>query len=75
MYGRGDVELAPFKVNGVEVRMPVSGEIVSYATGDPKNPVSKTPRVIDTIRVVDGSMEFNKHPGARFSRSNTSPVP
>jgi hypothetical protein len=64
MGSRHDIKLAPFKVGGAEVWMPVAGEGVSYgALVDRKPVITKEPTVLDSIRVVDGTMEFNKHPG------------
>ncbi len=59
---RTDVTLAPFKVGDQEVWMPVSAESTGYATGDAKNPVSAKPEVRESLFVVKGTMEFNKHP-------------
>ena len=62
---RLDIKLAPFKVGNAEVWMPVFGETVGYADIENRKPViAKEPTRIDTIYVVDGTMEFNKHPGA-----------
>ena len=61
--GRVEIKIGQFSVSGAEVWMPVSGVNTSFATGDDRNPVSKTPTVVEEARVVDGSMEFNKHPG------------
>jgi hypothetical protein len=64
MGSRLDIKLAPFKVGGAEVWMPVAGEGVGYgALVDRKPVITKEPTVLDSIRVVDGTMEFNKHPG------------
>jgi hypothetical protein len=69
MDGRLDIKLDSFKVGDAEVWMPVSGEDVGYGaselTPDKKRRpiVSDKPTVLISIKVVDGSMEFNKHPG------------
>jgi hypothetical protein len=65
MSGRLDIKLAPFEIGDTEVWMPVSGESVGYeALGEDKIPiVTKEPTSIRTIYVVNGTMEFNKHPG------------
>ena len=64
MGGRLDVELAPFKAGGTEVWMPVSGKGLGYMALENKLPiVTKEPGEFVTIKVVDGTMEFNKKPG------------
>jgi hypothetical protein len=65
MVGRLDIELAPFQVGDVKVWMPVSGKGVGYAAldEDRKPIVVKGPTSFTTIKVLDGTMEFNKHPG------------
>ncbi|MGC8643673.1 MAG: hypothetical protein ACP5XB_27760 [Isosphaeraceae bacterium] len=64
MDSRWDIKLAPFDVGGSEVWMPVSGEMVSYAAVEDHKPVtSKEPTVTETVYVVDGTMQFNMHPG------------
>jgi hypothetical protein len=63
MNSRLDIELAPFKVGGIEVWMPVSGKSMGYAALVDKKPiVTKEPTSLQTINVVDGTMEFNKRP-------------
>jgi hypothetical protein len=64
MVSRLDVELAPFQVGGTEVWMPVSGKGVGYAALEGGKPIVVTePTSITTIKVLDGTMEFNQHPG------------
>ncbi len=64
LSGRLDVKLAPFKVSGTEVWMPVSGQSLGYMALVDKKPVrTKEPTSIQNIYVVGGSMEFNKRPG------------
>ena len=62
---RLDIRLAAFKVGKSDVWMPVSGESVGYdATVDKKPVVMREPQAIERIYVVNGTMEFNKHPGS-----------
>jgi hypothetical protein len=64
MSGRLGIKLAPFKVGDTEVWMPVSGEDAGYvALVDKKPVVTKEPTSLNTIYVLDGTMEFNKRPG------------
>ena len=64
MSSRLDITLAPFQVGGTEVWMPVSGDGVGYGATEKGRPImTDEPTVLDTIKVVDRSMEFNKHPG------------
>ncbi|GAC1475709.1 MAG: hypothetical protein NVSMB9_28690 [Isosphaeraceae bacterium] len=64
MNSRLDIKLAPFKVGKAEVWMPVSGDYVAYeALVDNKPIQTKEPTQFETIYVVDGTLEFNKHPG------------
>jgi len=64
MAKRLDIKLAPFKIGKSEVWMPVSGESVGYeATVDKKPVVLKQPQAFEKIYVVNGTMEFNRHPG------------
>jgi hypothetical protein len=61
---RLEVALASFRVDNSEVWMPVSGESVGYAAmGDRVPVVMKAPQVFEKLYVVNGTMEFNKHPG------------
>jgi len=63
MSSRWEIKLAPFKVRGAEVWMPVSGEMVSYGTLENGKPaVATEPTALETIYVVNGTMEFNKNP-------------
>jgi hypothetical protein len=64
MGGRLDIRLAPFRVGGVEVWMPVHGVRTGYvALVDKKVVVTKDPTSVTTLYVVNGTMEFNKGPG------------
>ncbi len=64
MSGRLDIQLAPFKVGGAEVWMPVSGESVGYAAlVDGKPVITDRPTNLDRVYVLRGTMEFNKRPG------------
>jgi len=64
MAFRLDIKLAPFKVGKSEVWMPVSGESVGYDSIVDKKPVvMKEPQALEKVYVVNGTMEFNKHPG------------
>ncbi len=57
------VKLAAFKVGNAEVWMPVSAEDVGYAAlVDGKPVVMKVPQAVEKLYVVDGTLEFNKHP-------------
>jgi hypothetical protein len=59
-----DIELAPFRAGRAEVWMPVSGEFKGYAALVDNQPVIvKEPTVLWSMRVVAGTMEFNRHPG------------
>jgi hypothetical protein len=64
MNSRIDIKLASFKIDNAEVWMPVFGEGRGYgALVDKKPIVTKDPTSLETIYVVDGTMEFNRHPG------------
>jgi len=69
MAARLDIKLAPFKLGDAEVWMPVSGNEVGYMStelnAEKKRRViaCDEPTVLTSMKVVDGSMEFNKHPG------------
>jgi hypothetical protein len=61
---RLDITLASFKAGKAEVWMPVSGESMGYmAVVDSRPTVMKTPQAVERTYVVDGTMEFNRHPG------------
>jgi hypothetical protein len=63
MAYRLDIKLAPFKIDGREFWMPVSGESVGYnAVVDKKPVVMSAPQSFERIYVVNGTMDFNKHP-------------
>src|SRR5262249_18524228 len=64
LASRLDIKLAPFKVGTKDVWMPVAGELSAYAaTVDKKPAVLKDRQLVDNIYVVDGTMQFNQHPG------------
>jgi hypothetical protein len=64
VIGRLDVELARFEVGGTEVWMPIAGKDVGYGYMDGGKPLfSNEPTVLINMKVVAGTMEFNKHPG------------
>ena len=64
MVRRLEIELAPFKIDNVNFWMPVSGNAVGYMAQIDKRPaVMKEPQSFEVIRVVNGTMEFNKKPG------------
>ena len=57
------VELAQFKVGDASVWMPVSGESIGLMAKGNGQPILMTqPQSIMKLRVVEGTMEFNKHP-------------
>ncbi len=61
--GTADIKLAPFKVGNVDVWMPVSAEVVGYGILVDGRPVMmKNPTSVEKIYVVNGTLEFNKHP-------------
>jgi len=64
LMGESVVRLGLFEVNGTEIWMPVSGTITGYAQLDKeKRPtVGTEPTFIESIYVVDGTMEFNRRP-------------
>lgn len=62
--GYTDIQLASFKIGDTEVWMPVFSKSVGYAAIKDKRPyVTKEPTSLETLYVVSGTMEFNKHPG------------
>ena len=64
MVARLDIQLAAFKIGNAEVWMPVSGESITYlARVDNKPMRMKDPQSIESISVLKGTVEFNKHPG------------
>jgi len=64
LWGRWDVKLASFKLGAATVWMPVAGDHVGYVGEvDNKPAVTKEPTRLESIYVVGGTMEFNKHPG------------
>jgi hypothetical protein len=77
MGSRLDITLAPFKVGKEEVWMPVSGETRGYVVHEAgKEPViTKEPRTINKIHVVDGTMKFNQRPGPVVFTTNYKPGP
>ena len=69
-----DVELARFKVGDASVWMPVSGESIDLmAKGDGRPVLLKEPQSIMKLRVVDGTIEFNKHPGPEVFTVRSKP--
>lgn len=64
---QSNIKLASFQVDGKEIWMPVSGEEQYYSIKNPDTGkfVNREydPWQIDTIHIVDGTMEINKHPG------------
>jgi hypothetical protein len=62
LHARRDIKLAPFKVGGAEIWMPVSGEQSTYSSS-PDDKYKLMLNVLGEIHVVNGTMEFNKHPG------------
>ncbi len=74
MNSRLDIKLAPFKIDGTEVWMPVSGEQVGYAALDGKKPViTKEPTSITKIYVVGCTIDFNSRPGREVFTINSKP--
>ncbi len=73
---RLDVELGEFKLGKSEVWMPRSGTSMDYAIIKDKKPVIiKEPSVIETIRVVNSTMQFNTHPGPEVFTMRYKPGP
>src|SRR6185437_3451288 len=71
---RLDIKLAPFKIGGEEVWMPVSGESLAYtARVGGKSMSFREPTSIGLIYVVDGTMEFNRNPGPETFTINYKP--
>ena len=72
-YGEGgalqlrvDVKLASFRVGDADVWMPVSGVLEDHtADKDGKTIYSKEPTSIETVYIIHGTLEFNKHPGPK----------
>ena len=61
---RLDINSHRFKVGDVQVWMPVSGISVGYGSIVDHMPVFRgEPIVVESISVLDGTMEFNKGPG------------
>jgi hypothetical protein len=64
LSGWFDIKLAPFKVGDASVWMPVAGEAVGLmAVQDGRPILTKEHTSLRKFRVLDGTMEFNKHPG------------
>lgn len=63
---RWDITLKSFRVGDADVWMPISGEIKNYLGGQVTKSLvfTKEPTLLRSIRVIDGTMEFNKRPGA-----------
>jgi len=72
-----NTKLAPYRVGGNEIWMPVSGQDEWYARGDPdtgKNVVREDdPWWLEKINITDGTMEINKHPGPEVFRIKYKP--
>ncbi len=69
-----DVELARFKVGDRAVWMLVCGESIGLmANGDGQPVLLKEPQSIMKLRVVEGTMEFNKHPGPQVITVRSKP--
>jgi hypothetical protein len=60
---RRDIRLASFKSGNTETWMPISADQVGYASATKDQLVTTQPTTQGTISVVNGTMEFNKHPG------------
>ena len=74
MRTRRDVTLRSFKVGGEDVWMPVSADSKSYVTRvDGKSVVFKEPVALSSISVIDGTMQFNKHPDPKVFTSKYKP--
>jgi hypothetical protein len=59
-----DIKLTAFQVDGKEVWMPVATETLGYGAGTPQDYyLLKTPTTHETIKILDGTMVFNTHPG------------
>lgn len=60
-----NIKLAAFKAGGSEVWMPVSGEEERYSIFEKGEVITREddPWWLEQIHVVDGTMEFNRHPG------------
>ena len=74
LQSRLDIKLSKLKCGDVEVWMPVSGELVSYAAPINKQPVfTKEPIMRTTIYMVHGTLEFNKRPSQDVFKINYKP--
>ena len=63
MASRLDITLSQFRVDGADFWMPSLGELVGYqALVDKKPVVMARPQVFERVYLVDGTIEFNKHP-------------
>ncbi len=64
LVGRIEIRLKSFKVGDEPVWLPVSGSGEGHAVmKDGKIVIIKEPNSMETIGIVDGSLEFNKYPG------------
>lgn len=72
--GRLKVTLEPFKIGASEVWIPVSGVNQTYvAAVDGKPVISEEPTVITNIKVLRGTLQFNKRPDARVFTAKYKP--
>jgi hypothetical protein len=64
---RTDIKLSAFQVDGKEVWMPVATEMLGYGAMAPGKPPRfynmKNPTTRISIKILDGTMVFNTHPG------------
>jgi hypothetical protein len=64
---RSNIKLAAFQVDGKEVWMPVAVETYGHGVTElgkpPRIYTTKKPTTHETIKIVDGTMAFNTHPG------------
>ena len=66
LQARADVKLASFRVGGADFWMPVSGVLEDHtADKDGKTIYSEEPTSIETVYIIHGTLEFNKHPGPK----------
>jgi hypothetical protein len=66
IVGKTDIKLSAFQVDGKEVWMPTSAETLGFSAINYKTKrpyFTKKPTGHSKIAVVDGTMEFNTHPG------------
>ena len=74
VMGRTEITLAPFRVDGSEVWMPVRGESTGFGAMDGKMPiVTDEPTSEEITYVVARTLEFNKRPGPQVFTINYKP--